>query len=193
MRPSSIEFAIAGALIGLGGLVGCGHSGAPDAGAPADAATMSCDDAGPLSLGRCVTDEGATCDGREATARFAPMPEDGILEPVVGPQASTMFALAARAVDITPGDPERPFAPENPTIEIALLDESGAAIALYRGRAAFDAVAGMEGTFESPRLYVIVDEPPSRLNGHHLAVDARLRDADGRVRCGTLAFVSGGG
>ena len=104
-----------------------------------------------------------------------------------------MFALAARASGIAPGDPSSVFAPENPILSLELSDETeGGALASYRGRAGFRASAEPD-TFENPQVFAIVDHPASTLVGHTIRIDAVLTDSLGTSRCGSLAIRAGGG
>ena len=82
----------------------CGVDGGSSDGGPReiDADLVACFDDGALTLGRCVDGAGAPCNGGEVTtnASYDELPLDGAITPVIGPQGSTMFALAARTTDI---------------------------------------------------------------------------------------------
>lgn len=156
-----------------------------DAGPDEDAAEL-CESAPRLELGRCVSMSGAPCDGSESESRFDPMVSDEIMVPVIGPQASTMLALAARASGIYPGDLARPSSPDNPVVDLRVFDDSGAQVARLRTRSAFRPSVGLDDTYESSQLFVVMDVSPRELAGRVMRVAAILRDRDGEVRCGEL-------
>ncbi|RLB50611.1 MAG: hypothetical protein DRJ42_18470 [Deltaproteobacteria bacterium] len=154
----------------------------------------ACRDAAGLSFGRCIDDVGAPCTGGEVgtAAFFEAFSADAQLTPVIGPQGSAMFALSVRVSGIDPGDPEAVFSPDNPVLEIDLLDETGTeVVAAYRGRSGFRAVDGMDGTHENTQVFVIVDHSISTIRGEHLRLDALLTDSAMEHRCGSLAFQAG--
>ena len=149
-----------------------------------------CDVSPPLELGRCVDEAGGGCDGGEELALFAPLEDGASIAPVIGPQSSTMFALAIRASGVAPGDPDVAFSSSNPELDLLLAEEGGHEVARYRGRSGLRAVDGVEDTFENPQVFVVVDERPSSLRGQTFTVSAVLRDVMGEVGCGTLRFVA---
>jgi hypothetical protein len=139
----------------------------------------------PLTIGRCVLEDGALCTGAETEATFAPL--DGPISPVIGPQGATMFPLAVRTRGISPGDPTRPFASENPELELLLFDVHGDPIATLRSRAGMREVGD---ELESSSLYLIVDERPFALIGEDFVVVAHLVDVEERERCGEAVLLA---
>jgi hypothetical protein len=173
-----------------GGDTGSGSDGAaPDAEVtmPRDASLPSRDAAGcePLEIGRCVLESGALCTGSETEATFAPL--DGPITPVVGPQGATMFPLAIRTRGVSPGDPTRPFASENPELELLLFDVHGDQLATLRSRAGLRAIGD---ELEASSLYLIVDERPTALIGEDFVVMGHLVDAEERERCGEVVLLA---
>lgn len=164
--------------IGCGGVAGS----PPDAGPDVDA---GCPDSPVLELGRCVSGAGAPCTGSETDPRFDPMPPDATMTPVIGPQGSLMVALAARTSAIDPGDPTQPAARGNPVLDVTLLDEGGAAIARLFVRSGLVPSEGLVDTYESPQLFVVL-EASEGLADRRLTARGVLRDAEGRVRCGSV-------
>ncbi len=153
----------------------------------------SCDEGAELTIGRCVDEARSPCTGAEAIsgAFFDPMPVGGEIAPVIGPQGAAMFALAVRATDIAPGDPDSPFSTDNPILEIELIDAaSGEHFTSYRGRSGFRAVDSMAGTFEHPQVFVVVDHSISSLWGERFWLDARLTDNVGELRCGSAEILA---
>ena len=202
----SERFLIACALCAL--LAGCGGEAAEgeDSGTGPDPTTdggpasfdaggppPECDDAPPLELGRCRDAAGdETCNGSEGQEPvFEPMPPDGSIAMVLGPQGATMFVMAARTVGIDPGDATVAYARDNPLVEIRVTDGEGELLSLYRARSAFLEDPGAVDTFYNASLFVIVDAHGGALSGVTLHAEAVLRDSEGRVRCGSLAFVAG--
>ena len=168
----------------------CDESGSSeDGGTPVDSAWLEdCRAEAALDIGRCVDGAGTPCTGGEATADafFDPLPADGTLAPVIGPQGAAMFALAVRASGIAPGDPAEAFSSDNPILEIDLLDETASElVATYRGRSGMRVTADMADTFEHPQVFVVVDHSISTLRGDRLQVEAVLTDTDGALRCGS--------
>lgn len=155
--------------------------------APRDASLPPRDVAGcePLEIGRCVLEGGALCTGSETEATFAPL--DGPITPVVGPQGATMFPLAVRTRGVSPGDPTRPFASENPELELLLFDVHGDQLATLRSRAGMREVGD---ELETSSLYLIVDERPAALIGEDFVVVAHLVDVDELERCGEAVLLA---
>lgn len=141
-----------------------------------------------VELGRCVGADGAPCDGTELAPRWDAMPADGILAPLVGPQGSTMFALAARARGIDPGDADRPASRGNPVVSLAVFDETGHEVARLGSRSPFSPSAGLDDTWETAQLFVVVDHLASELRGRALRAEATLSDREGNLGCGSLRF-----
>lgn len=147
----------------------------------------SCPVSPPLELGRCVSVSGSPCIGSETDSRFEAMPPDAMMTPVIGPQGSLMVALAARTTGIAPGDPTQPASRDNPVLDITLFDESDAAISRLFVRSGFVPSEGLPDTFESDQLFVVIEASES-LRDRQLTARGMLRDADGQLRCGSLAF-----
>ncbi len=171
-------------------LLACDPGSGPttrDAGPDEDAAE-ACQAALPLELGRCVSMSGAPCTGAEPETRFDPMTPDDTIAPLIGPQASTMFALAARTNGIYAGDPARPSSSDNPVVDLRVFDESGREIARLRTRSAFRPSDEPEGAVENSQLFVVLELSPAQLARQDIRASAILRDRDGEVRCGELAF-----
>jgi len=141
-----------------------------------------------VELGRCVGADGAPCDGTEPRPRWDAMPAAGVLAPLVGPQGATMFALAARAQGIEPGDLDRPASRANPVVSLALLDDGGDELSRLSSRSPFAPSEGLADTWESAQLFVVVDHLPRELRGRSLRAEATLADRDGRLGCGSLRF-----
>lgn len=160
----------------------------PPLGVDGGSEPIDCTTAGELELGRCVGADGAPCDGTEATPRWDVMPTDGRLAPLVGPQGSTMFALAARARGIDPGDPERPASRDNPVVTLAIDDEAGEEVARLGSRSPLAPSPGLPGTFETAQLFVVVDHLASALAGRQLRAEATIVDRFGEAACGSLTF-----
>ena len=172
-----------------------GPGTSPDAGPEEAAAVLACRRDAELEIGRCATVDGAPCSGSEAGAEavFTAMPPEGGVAPVVGPQGSTMFALAVRAEGIEPGDPDAAFSVDNPVLELELLAEGGGRlVSTYRGRGGFRPSAGAPARFENALIFVIVDEPSAALREHRFEVRALLRDSAGTLRCGATQIFAGG-
>lgn len=157
-----------------------------DAGPPPEACALE----PPLELGRCRdASDGTVCTGDVGEVRvFEPMPPEGDIAMVIGPQAATMFVLAARTTGIDPGNPADPRASDNPSLELTLSGADGEHLSFYRGRSGFSS-GGEPDTWVQPSIFVVVDA--GGLSGRSLEASATLRDASGRWRCGELAFVAG--
>ena len=152
-----------------------------------------CAEGPPLLLGVCVDDAtGGACAGTgDEAAVFSPMPSDGRVPMVIGPQGATMFVLSARTRDIDPGDPAAPFGPGSPQLEIVLADADGADLALYRGRAAFEADPLEVDSYVQAGIFVVADVAPVRLSGARIEARGILTDRLGNLRCGTAEFTAG--
>jgi len=160
-----------------------------DAGGP----PPECDGAPPLELGRCRDAAGGeVCNGSEGQEPvFEAMPPDGSIAMVLGPQGATMFVMAARTVGIDPGDATVAYSRDNPLVEIRVTDEEGELMSFYRARSAFLEDPAAADAFYNASLFVIVDAHGGALSGATLHAEAVLRDSEGRVRGGSLAFVAG--
>ena len=167
-----------------------------DAGGAVDGGVPDEDAGGPtactgLELGRCRTATGTVCVGDiDEDAVFFPMAGGDPISMVTGPQGASMFVMAARAEGIFPGNPAMPYGSDNPLVEIIVTNAMDEEIGFFRSRAAFEAAAGMPGTFEHAQLFVVVDAVGSRLAGQTLMARAELTDRDGVMRCGGLTFLA---
>lgn len=161
---------------------------APTDASGGDDAALSDAGARSLSLGRCVNEAGEDCEGDVEGGRFEALAPDSVVPIVIGFQGSPMFVLALRAVGVDPGDPEDPFGPDNPQVELLVFDEAGVEVAAYRDRAPLHVEAGGA---EGLSYFVVLGGATSEVADAPLRVDAWLRDRAGVELRASLDIVAG--
>ena len=161
---------------------------APTDASDGDDAALSDAGAQSLSLGRCVNEAGEDCEGDVEGGRFEALAPDSVVPIVIGFQGSPMFVLAIRAVGVDPGDPEDPFGPDNPQVELLVFDEAGVEVAAYRDRAPLHVEAGGA---EGLSYFVVLGGATSEVADAPLRVDAWLRDRAGVELRASLDIVAG--
>ena len=190
-KKESLRALLVGAACAAGlGCNGCGTStgaalDATRADVDLDASTEGCE---PLELGLCTlagTSPAMPCVGAfDEVGEFTPVRDGTLAALVTGPQGPRMMVLAARTRGIEPGDLARPASSANPIVEVVVLDEHGAEVSSYRGRAGFAPDPAGSDWLVQPEIFVVMD---GALPGA-VRVHATLTDRVGAVRCGALAL-----
>jgi len=181
---------------------GCGgdDDATLDAGPGRDATVdLMCSGEMPLEVGRCERSDGSECNGCEAGGMFegavgctgdpggpgifVPIASGDEVSAVLGPQGSVMIIFGLRATGIDPGA----MAAEWPRVEVRVVDRaSGVQQAQWTNlHQEFTPDATVGGAFTAPLLFIVtMEQTPSQLIGHSLAVIGRARDKNGAGFCG---------
>lgn len=152
-------------------------------------------DGDPTALvGTCeLRSSGAPCTGvtgEDAGDRiFAAIGADDAVQMVTGPQGATMFVLAVRTSGMYPGDPADPVSPDNPDVAVVVRRATGEELAHYRGRPPFY-VDDASQALTAVGLFVVLDEPPTAVNGDLVDTSVAIRDRDGLYRWGEATFTA---
>jgi hypothetical protein len=115
---------------------------------------------------------------------FAALPDGASLDLVSGPQGGFHFIVHARMRGLSPGDPQRPGLPDNPTTWFRALDENGARVDIPEVRQlGYAPQASGDDWYILPsgRILLIDNQAAPRLYGRPVTIEVQIRDASGRM------------
>ena len=124
---------------------------------------------------------------------FAALPDGASLDLVSGPQGGFHFIVHARMRGLSPGDPQQPGLPDNPTTWFRALDENGARVDIPEVRQlGYAPQASGDDWYILPsgRILLIDNEAAPRLYGRPVTIEVQIRDASGRMAGDTVRITA---
>lgn len=115
---------------------------------------------------------------------FAALADGESLDLIAGPQGGFHFIVHARMRGLSPGDPQQPGLPDNPTTWFRVLDEDGTRVDIPEVRQlGYAPQASGEDWYILPsgRILLIANAAAPRLYGRPVTIEVQIRDASGRM------------